>query len=260
MTLSIRSIKVNNKIRESTEMNRKVFNKLFNLITKYRLEKILPEMRQELISYSKGSNTTGTQPITLYLAVRDILKYRPRNILECGTGASTIVLALAVKKLKIDDPTYDGKIVSMESVEEWYNVAVGNLPEKFHDIVTIIHGPRVKYEIAMFRGYRHSNIPKRDYDFVFLDGPSFEDDFGTSFCADVHHVVEMKNDGILRGVIDGRASSAYVIQQMFGLRSVRYYLYLLAASFKIDTARLKKKFNSTDMVSSLAGKLRLPDR
>ena len=106
----------------------------------------------------------------------------------------------------------------------------------------------------------HSNIPKYDYDFVFLDGPNFEDDFGTSFCADVHHVLEMKNGGTLRGVIDGRATSAYVMQQMFGLGSVRYYLSLLAASFEIDTSKLRKNFNSTDMVSSLVGKLRLPNR
>lgn len=240
-------------------MNRKVFNKLFNLIARYRLEKILPEMRGELISYSKGSNTTGTQAITLYLAVRDILKHRPKNILECGTGASTVVLALAVKKLKNEDPCYDGKIISMESVEEWYNIAVQNLPKKFHDIVTIIHGPRKKYEILMFRGYIHSNIPEDNYDFVFLDGPSFDDELGTSFCADAIYVAEMKRSGLLRGVIDGRASSAYVMQKMFGLRSVRYYLSLLAASFEIDTSKIRKKLNSTDMVSSVSGKLRLPN-
>lgn len=239
-------------------MNRKVFNKLFNLVARYRLEKLLPEMRGELISYSKGSNTTGTQPITLYLAVRDILKYRPKNILECGTGASTVVLALAVKKLKNDDPTYDGKIISMESVEEWYNVAVRNLPEKFHDIVTIVHGPRKKYEISMFRGNIHSNIPEDNYDFVFLDGPSFEDDFGTAFCADAIYVSEMKQDGILRGVVDGRASSAFVMQLIHGSKSVRYYMSLLASSFKIDVGGIKKTFNSTDMSANIFGKLRLP--
>lgn len=239
-------------------MNRKVFNKLFNLLARYRLEKLLPEMRGELISYSKGSNTTGTQPITLYLAVKDILKHRPKNILECGTGASTVVLALAVRKLKNVDPSYDGKIVSMESVEEWYKVAVRNLPEKFQDIVSIIHGPRIKYEIAMFRGYMHSNIPEGDYDFVFLDGPSFEDEFGTSFCADAIYVSEMKRDGILRGVVDGRASSAFVMQLIYGSNSVRYYMSLLASSFKIDAGGIRKSFNSTDMKANVTGKLRLP--
>jgi hypothetical protein len=239
-------------------MNRKVFNKLFNLVARYRLEELLPEMRGELISYSKGSNTTGTQPITLYLAVRDILKYRPKNILECGTGASTVVLALAVRKLKNDDPTYDGKIISMESVEEWYNVAVRNLPDKFHDIVTIVHGPRKKYEISMFRGYIHSNIPEDNYDFVFLDGPSFEDDFGTAFCADAISVSEMKQDGILRGVVDGRASSAFVMQLIYGSKSVRYYMSFLASSFKIEVGGIRKSFNSTDMSANIVGKLRLP--
>ena len=28
----------------------------------------------------------------------------------------------------------------------------------------------------MFRGLIHGNIPHRNYDFVFLDGPSFKDE------------------------------------------------------------------------------------
>lgn len=238
-------------------MNRKVFNRILKMIAKSRLEALLPEMRSELIAYSKGSDTTGTQPITLFLAVKDILKYRPRRILECGTGSSTVVLALAVQKLKSEDPSYDGKVISMESVEEWYRIAQSNLPDKFKNIVTIVHGPREKYEVSMFRGYIHSNKPDEEYDFVFLDGPNFEDEYGTAFCADVIHVAQKKRKGKLRGVIDGRGSSAFVLQTLFGRFSTRYFMSLMASRFCIDCGKNFCIQRTTDFKAGFLGVLRL---
>ncbi|HRE15465.1 MAG TPA: hypothetical protein PLW86_00140, partial [Rhodocyclaceae bacterium] len=86
--------------------------------------------------------------------------------------------AAAVKQLRARIPGYAGKIVSMESVDVWYDTAKKNLPEKYADMVELVLGPREKYELLFFRGYRHSNIPPLDYDFVFLDGPSYEDENG----------------------------------------------------------------------------------
>ncbi|WP_137700969.1 class I SAM-dependent methyltransferase [Marimonas lutisalis] len=214
----------------------------------------------ELKDYSKGSDTTGTQWTTLWFAVREILKHRPACILECGTGASTIVLASAVKKLKAEDPSYDGHIVSMESVKEWYDTAQGCLPEKYRDVVEIVLGPREKYEIGMFRGYLHGNIPRKSYDFVFLDGPSFADEKGSAFCADVLRVLEFTEAPVVRGVIDGRTSSGFVLQTMFGVPAARYFLPNMAGVFEIETAALRSDHTSTDFGSTVMGRLYLKHR
>lgn len=151
----------------------------------------MPGVSTALTRYVKGSTTTGTQPITMWLAVKCILRNRPRWILESGTGSSTLVLAAAVKRLRRDVPGYDGRIVSMESVPDWLATAEANLPEDCRDVVEIVLGPREKFEMAMFRGYVHGNIPQHDYDFVLLDGPQFWDDRGLAFCADVFRAMEL---------------------------------------------------------------------
>lgn len=79
---------------------RKVLQKIGNRYGRWRLERALPGIGHELRAYANGSTTTGTQPITMWLAVKGILRHRPRWILESGTGSSTLVLAAAVKRLR----------------------------------------------------------------------------------------------------------------------------------------------------------------
>jgi len=236
-------------------LNRRVYNRVFNYICKRRLHRMLPTLESELSRYFKGSTTTGTQPITLWLAVKTILNTKPRMILECGTGASSIVLSLAIKKIKSEDPSYDCKVISMESVREWYDTAIDNLPAHHSDTVQIIYGPREKYEISMFRGYIHSNIPDNDYDLVFLDGPNFEDEKGTTFCADALYIYQKSGKKPLKGIFDGRASSAFVIQTLFGRKSVKYFIPFLAGTFQLDGGKSFEKFNTTDFRNQLTGRL-----
>ena len=238
-------------------MSRKVFKRIYNKICRRRLLAQLPGVDLALQDYSKVSATTGTQWITLWFAVRSILRYKPRCILECGTGASTLVLAAAVQRLRNEDPEYDGRIVSMESVKEWFDIAQANLPDACRDVVKLIHGPREKYEVGMFRGYIHGNIPEAPYDFVFLDGPNFRDENGTAFCADVFRAFDLSPAEEIRGVIDGRASSAFVMQTIFGLASVRYFLPALAATFSVSRLNFHEPFNTTDFSSSVFGRLTL---
>lgn len=212
---------------------RKVLQKLGNRYCRWRLERALPGIGQELRAYAKGSTTTGTQPITMWMAVRIILRHRPRRILESGTGSSTLILAAAVKRLRREDPAYDGRIVSMESVPEWFETAQANLPEHCRDVVDIVLGPREKFEMAMFRGFVHGNIPTADYDFVLLDGPKFWDDRGLAFCADVFRAMELSQAPMIRGVSDGRASSVMVIQAIYGVGAARYWHARYAAAFAL---------------------------
>ncbi len=212
---------------------RKVVQKIYNKICRRRVERALPGIVAELATYSKGSDTTGTQWITLWFAVSGILKQKPAHILESGTGSSTLVLAAAGHRLKRENPDYDGRITSMESVKEWYDIASTNLPEKYRDVVVIVLGPREKFEMGMFRGFVHSNIPKNDYSFVLVDAPKFWDENGIAFCADMFKVMDLSSVPVIHGVVDGRASSVLVLQILYGAGVSRYYHSLFAASFSI---------------------------
>jgi hypothetical protein len=230
---------------------------LYSYWCRRRLFRTLPGIEREIADYSKGSNTTGTKFPTLWRAVRLILRERPTLILEAGTGLSTIVLAAAVKQLRERVPGYAGRIVSMESVEHWYDTAKRNLPEKYAEVVELVLGPRMKYEFLFFRGYCHSNIPPLDYNFIFLDGPSYEDENGGSFCADVFHVVETSSAPVIRGVIDTRVSSVFVLQAVFGSRAVRYYPFARTSDFTVTRKPFRVKISSRDFRSNLWGEVGL---
>lgn len=224
---------------------RKIIQRTLNKLSQRSLENLLPGINDEISTYRKGSSTTGTQFITLLLAVKSILRYKPAHVLECGTGVSTLVLAAAIEKVKLSDPSYQGTIVSMESEKSWFDLAQEKLPAKYRSVVEIIYGPREKYEIGFFRGYVHSGIPKRDYDFILLDGPDYADENGLSFCADVIKIFDISNVMALRGVVDGRASSVFVIQTFFGYRAARYFHSVYAAKFTIKRKNLRSLSHHT---------------
>jgi hypothetical protein len=228
---------------------------LYNYWCRMRLHTAIPGIELEISKYLKNSKTTGTKYPTLWRAVKLIFRHKPKVIFEAGTGLSTIVLAAAVKKLTNRDPLHDAKIVSMESVTSWYETAEKNLPEKYRDIVDIVLGPRIKYEFMFFRGYRHSNIPRLNYDFVFLDGPSYYDENGGSFCADVFHVLETSLAPQISGVIDTRVSSVFVMQQVFGASAVRYYPIARTSDFMVERKPLRVKITSRDFNTNIWGKL-----
>lgn len=224
---------------------RKAVQRVMNRYSRWRIDRTLPGVVDDLADYARKSKTTGTQWITLWMAVRSILRNRPIEILESGTGSSTLVLAAAVRKLRSEHPGYEGRITSMESVEPWYDVARQNLPAKYSDVVEIVLGPREKFEMGFFRGYVHSGIPKRDYSFVLLDAPDYRDEHGLAFCADVFKIMDVSNAREIHGVVDGRASSVFVLQTLFGVGTARYYHGLYAAHFTIPRIDFRDPENKT---------------
>ena len=77
---------------------RRLIQKGLNIFCRNRIERQLPGIREELKAYANDSDTTGTQWITLYLAIKGIMRHKPAHILESGTGSSTLVLASLVQK------------------------------------------------------------------------------------------------------------------------------------------------------------------
>ena len=60
----------------------------------------------------------------------------------------------------------------MESHKEWYEMAKDLFPKKLTKYVDFVLSPVIEDFYSFFRGSRYKSIPKRSYDFVFVDGPS----------------------------------------------------------------------------------------
>ncbi len=193
-----------------------------------------------------GTAVTGasySDYLTLYEQVR---AHRPREILECGTGISTVVLAQALRDNAAEDGGAPGRVTSMEDDAEWYHAASARLPEDVADIVDIVHSPKADGFYKCFRGVCYETLPDRPYDFVFSDGPDRHSPVNGDklFNLDLIHVV-CRSDRPVRAVVDNHYLTFYVLQKVFGLDKARYSvshkLMFVGPVTKDDVRHLKKE-------------------
>jgi len=230
---------------------------LYDYFCRYRLERAVPGILETIKSYQQKTKSTGTKYPTLYQAVKTIKELKPKYILESGTGTSTIVLAETILHIQKTNPAYKCHVVSMESLQEWHTMATQLLPKKYQGVVDIRLGEREKYEFSIFRGYVHSNIPNKPYDFVFLDGPSYSDPLGSSTCMDALKIRLESDKQMISCVVDTRVSSVYMMQKIFGLATIKYFPFQRTCKFLMPRIKQTPDLNSESFSYSIFGKCSL---
>lgn len=168
---------------------------------------------------SKGCHYTDYD--VLYRYIREA---RPREILECGTGTSTLVVAYALLENARDG--VEGRVTSMEEREFWFEMAERLLPDELRDYTDLRLSPKVEEGYTIFRGMRYAELPERRYDFVFTDGPGTLalSDGTRSFDFDYLHVVRRSEHPVF-GIVDGRLTTCYILQKVFGPEKFRFDVF-----------------------------------
>ena len=134
----------------------------------YRQLEILLPLFIDLEIKNKLPFTQGyaASPDFLYLIKDIIQKYKPKIILEAGSGVSTIIASYAMKKYS------NGKIISLDHEEKYsentkIEININNL-DKYS---TIIHAPLKKYNNGNIwydiKGIKNIG----EIDFFIIDGP-----------------------------------------------------------------------------------------
>lgn len=182
------------------------------------MERLWPLMMQA----AAGTSVTGasySDYLTLYQQVRF---YKPREVLECGAGISTTVLAQALVE-NSEEGHGPGRVTSMEEDEEWAATARARLPDALAPLVDIVHSPKIDGFYKCFRGVQYMEVPERAYDFVFSDGPERHSPVTNDklFNLDLIHVVR-RADAPVRAVVDNHYLTFYVLQKVFGTELARY--------------------------------------
>ena len=174
-------------------------------------------------AYSSASNSTGANVGDYWCLYQFIRTHKPKEILECGTGVTTVVMAYALKENHKDNPNAAiGRITSMEELPKWYDLAKSLVPDEFKDIIDIRLSDTITDYYSLFRGIRYKDTPNRDYDFVFVDGPDYKARDGMqTFNFDLLHVIQ-KSDKKLTALVDKRVSSCFVYQKCLGTNIVSY--------------------------------------
>lgn len=217
----------------------------------------------ELQKYLQKTKSTGCGYIdyaTLYEMVR---LTKPVEVLECGTGVSTLVIAHALMENE-KETGVAGRVTSMEEYANWLDMSRDLLPSQYDKYVEFVLSGTVEDRYSLFRGVRYEFIPERNYDFVFVDGPKYQSplDGGATFDFDYLHV--LKNSEIpVRCLIDKRLSTVFVLQQVLGCVKVRYStvagLGYVEPCTKTDLGTLASLISSKNFVGSMRilGKSRL---
>jgi methyltransferase family protein len=182
-----------------------------------QLQAVSGGLLDELTRYAAESRSTGCQWTdywTLYAAIR---KYQPREVLECGTGVSTLVIAHALLE------NGAGRVTSMEESAEWFAMASGLLPDRYKSVVDLRLSDTVADGHAMFRGIRYKDVPARTYDFIFVDGPDFAGDLKQTVSCDFDFIHVLRNsDTPIRGIVDSRTGTFWTFARILGKEKVRF--------------------------------------
>lgn len=217
----------NNKYYKACH-NRKL-SKHIMLIRNYAKDYIEKnEDLKEIINYAQTKSQSSAGGIKahtytfLHLMIR---KRKPKYILECGTGKTTMIMAQAMLE-NMAETGVTGKIVSMEDQKKWYDHQVSLFPEKFKDIVDLCYSPSEIYNYAFVRGTVYKEIPDYPYEFMFVDGPSqsvIENGERKQLCnMDFIRLVE-KSSTPITAILDGRKSTMLAYSMIFGPDKIRWY-------------------------------------
>ena len=177
---------------------------------------------QKLTDYLRLSKATGCNYHDYWILYDYIRQHKPQEVLECGTGASTLVMAYALME-NTQDGHSAGRITSMEDVDIWYQHAQELIPDQLKPYIDLIFSPKVEYCHSIFRGVGYQDIPERDYQFAFIDGPettALSGEIGT-FDFDLINIVKKANRPVF-AVVDKRVTTCYVFQKIFGTEKVRF--------------------------------------
>ncbi len=203
------------------------------------------ELWPMLTAYAQGTAVTGASYSDYWTLYEQVRRHRPREILECGTGISTLVLAQALRENEADGAP-PGRVTSMEDVSEWLETARQRIPTELADRIDLVHSPKADGFYKLFRGVQYESIPDRPYDFVFSDGPDRRSPVNGDklFNLDLIHVVR-RSDHPLHAVVDNHYLTFYVLQKVLGLDKARYSvghkLMFVGPVTRHDVRRIKKE-------------------
>jgi predicted O-methyltransferase YrrM len=176
----------------------------------------------ELQLYLQRTGSTGCNYLDYWELYRAVRKRKPREILECGTGVSTVVLALALKENE-EETGVPGRITSLEEEPRYFEDAKSLFPPAYAQYVELVLSPRIEDYYGMFRGVRYRDVPSRPYDFVFIDGPNYlaPTDGSVTFDFDLLHLLRYAEHEVY-AIIDKRVTTCFVLQRLLRPGLVRY--------------------------------------
>ncbi len=178
-----------------------------------------------LQQYLNKTESTGCGYIDYAYLYKTIRSTKPIEILECGTGVSTLIILHALRENEIETGRA-GRLTSMEESLSWFNMSHNLISTyaNYKKYLDLRLSDVVEDSYSIFRGVRYKNIPIRKYDFVFVDGPKYISPIDGASTFNFDYIYLLRNsDHPIGCLIDKRLSTVFVLQQLLGVDKVKYF-------------------------------------
>jgi len=176
----------------------------------------------DLVKYHTRTPSIGCSFPDYWTLYRTLRRLRPAEVLECGTGTSTVVIAHALRQNATQG--YPGHLTTLE--ESPYYAAIHDrlFPSVLRPFVTALVRDRADGVFSCFRGTRYQDVPDRPYTFVFVDGPNPAALADGALVANLDFLdVVGKSAQPVLGLIDGRLTTVFLLQSVLPAGLARYH-------------------------------------
>ena len=198
--------------------------KLINFIKKI-IEKNCKKKSIERIPFIekiiKESKSTGISYTDIWSLYSNIRLLKPKCILECGPGVSTYIIGFAMHENYLENEI-ETEMNCLEDIEFYFNDVKKFVYPDFKNKTNLILTEAIEKVYGCFLGVGYKNITKKNYDYIFIDGPSnYSKKYKSkTFNFDLLEIMQFSNSSI-NGIIDERISTSYVYSQILK-NKIRY--------------------------------------
>ncbi len=133
--------------------------------------------------------------------------YEPKNILEFGSGSSSVVIADYARK-------NNAKFTTVDESEDWANQARNFICKPGEDNITVVARNKLSDISQKPPAIHYEGNFDGEYDFVFIDGPSLTID-GKTVATAANTDVFMINPLPKIIAVDGRYATAMLIKERY---------------------------------------------
>ena|SRR3990167_6646103 len=158
-----------------------------------------------------------------------IVQKKPHNILELGSGKTTLVMAHALALLNKEDPKIKRKLYSYEAIRKFYENIKKIIPFKYFAHVDLIYSERREtFWRETVYGFHYSQLPRVPFDMVFVDGPTEYRDAEAikkgekGVCLDLFYLLEAQQNHPIDVIVDRKLNSLQVYQSLLPKRLVKF--------------------------------------
>ena len=169
----------------------------------------------------KKSGSTGCEFSDYYELYKQLNHHKPKMILECGSGISSLVIAYFISKRSNAE---EYKCISCEENQNYHSQIKNIFPADYAQFIDFVHLVRKEGVINGINCSFYDGLPKKNYDYIFIDGPTFRINSESQKCfnSDLINIIKQNDNITVNGIMDQRMINYITYRKLMPHASIKY--------------------------------------